>query len=267
MKRNLKLQSPDALTLKKILSSYSSLGKRVDLGDELKFYHCDQWKNSVMSPIILNQSKNWKKSLDNLELHFKNHSKKSPYDSSPYFNLIAKGKKSLPTETLKILRQHGWEPMAVKSSLNIWNHPLDLKLPRGIHIRTGSYFDAQLYPHFLKAMQKNFKASKEFMLHLNKMMKTIESNVTTVLLYSESGSCVGAGLVATKNNAAFLFCGSVNKPYRGRKLWKVLVAARQMISSSQGAKSWITTTRISQLLWQGEDTYRIHIFNKISDMN
>ena len=253
----------DLKTFDQILNSYSSLGEVVHLGTDLKFYDCNHWKNSVMSPIFINQSKNYENALLHLDSHFKKTSKKSPYNSSPYFNLLASGKGKLSPAVIRSFRLQVWQLDNVVSSLNLWNYALELKIPKEFHLRVGHYFDPQIYPHFLNAMKTNFKSSDQFMLYLNKMIKGIENETRVVLIFNDRGTCVAAGLVSTKNEGAFIFCGSIHKRYRGRNLWKVLVAARQMISAEQGAKVWITTTRVPQLLWRGDQTFRIHIFKKV----
>jgi hypothetical protein len=251
-------------SFKKIYTAYSSLGRLTKINSDLSFYHCDFWRNATMSPIFLNPSKNWKKSLINLETYFERTKNKSLYDSPPYFNLLSKGKSKLPTEIIPTFSKCGWKLNTKETSLNFWRFPLALALPKGIHLRIGNYFDREIYPHFLKAMQDNFECDRQFMSYLNKMIKGVEHDTSTTLLFNHRGSCIGAGLVATKNNSAFLYCGSINRSYRGKNLWKTLVAARQMVSGSRGAKSWITTTRVPQLLWRGDETYRVNIFTKIT---
>ena len=110
-------------------------------------------------------------------------------------------------------------------------------------------------------MEENFSCNDVFMKGLNKMLKGIEEDVITVLLF-KNNKVAGAGLVAVKNEGAYLFCGSINKSYRNKKLWKVLASARQAVSAARGAKIWITTTSTAQLLWRGDETYRISVFTK-----
>lgn len=259
-----KLATPE--TIQDILNCYSALGnKKIKIGTSFQYYDCPWWRNFVMSPIYLSKTSSLKKDLAKIEKVFKKPIPKSPYSSTdPYFNILSKGKAPLDKKFISRLEKQGWVTTSRENSLNLWNNPLELKIPKGVQVKFGNYFDPNIYPHFLKTMKENFKSSDDFMKSLNKMFKTIEDELITVLL-CKNDKVIGAGLVAVKNGGAYLFCGSINKAQRNKKLWNVLAAARQAVSAAKGAKVWVTTTSTPQLLWRGDETYRISIFNKKND--
>lgn len=201
--------------------------------------------------------------LKKLEINFKRPIQKSPYNyKNPYVNYLTVGKKPLNKKIVKDFLANGWQHFAGENSLNLWRSIIKTEIPKNIQIKSGRYFDKDIYPYFLETMKENFSVSDEFMKYLNKMLLTVEENIITVLLLKNE-QVVGAGLVAVKNEGAYLFCGSINKRYRNKKYWKVLASARQSASAMKGAKVWITTTSVPQLLWKGDETYRISHFSKM----
>ncbi len=250
-------------TIQDLLNCYSSLGsKKTKIGQSFAFYHCEYWRNFVMSPVFITSTKGWETDLPKVEKAFKTPVPKSPYNAGlPYFNLLTKGKASVDKKLIKKLEAEGWSASDYESSLNVWRRPIPLSIPKDILIKSGNYFDPEIYSEFLKTMKDNFSSSDLFMKTLNKMLKGVQENLITVLL-CHKGKTIGAVVVAVKNEGAYLFCGSINKSHRSKDLWSVLHSATQAISGARGAKIWVFTTATKQLLWRGDETYRVNIFTK-----
>lgn len=156
----------------------------------------------------------------------------------------------------------GWTVHEKPGTLNFWRHPEDAALPRGYHHAAGRYFDRRLYRDFRRAMAANFGAKTAFMEELDAMHRTIENRLRTVVLYHESGAVAGAGLVATEAPGAFLYCGSISAPHRGKGLWRALVALRQLVSTPQGAQVWATSTRVPRLMGKGDASFPLSVLVK-----
>ncbi|MBY0413445.1 MAG: hypothetical protein K2Q18_04740, partial [Bdellovibrionales bacterium] len=225
-------QLPSLESINQILDCYSSLGKKKNkIGKSFEGYNCHLWYNEVMSPIFITNPKIWTKDLKKIEAHFNKPIPKSKYSRKfPYFDLLTVGKKRVDPKLIRSLKAQGWNTAHKDNSLNLWRSPIPLELPKGVQVKFGNYFDKEMYPHFLKTMKINFKCDTFFMNSLNKMIKTIDQEVFTVLVY-KNGKVAGAGLVSVKNSGAFLFCGSIYKAYRNKNLWKVLASARQAVSA------------------------------------
>lgn len=253
---------PSKDTIQDILNCFSALGeKKFRIGTSFEFYHCPLWKNSVMSPVLITNHKNMFSDLKKLEHDYKKPIQKSPYNfKNAYVNYLTLGKAPLSKKVRQSFKEKDWLYYESEDSLNLWRSIIQTDIPKNIQIRSGRYFDPDIYPYFLETMKENFSCSDDFMKHLNKMLRTIEENIITVLLM-KNNKVIGAGLVAVKNGGAFLFCGSINKKHRNKKYWKVLASARQTLSAMKGAKVWITTTKVPQLLWRGDETYRISNFS------
>lgn len=256
-----KLATPE--TIQQILRCYSALGdKKLKIGNSFEYYDCPLWRNYIMTPIFLAKQVSWEKDLPKIESMFKKPVQKSRFNSSiPYFNLLTKGKAALDKKQISKLAKLGWTTTPLEESLNLWTKAIDLKIPKGVQIKFGNYFDPLIYPDFLKTMEDNFACDDIFMKAFNKMIKTCEEDVITILL-CKNNQTIAAGLVAVKNEGAYLFCGSINKAYRNKKLWNVLTAARQAASAARGAKVWAITTSNPHLLWRGDETYRMSYFTK-----
>ncbi len=250
-------------SIKQILDCYCALGEEhIKIGRSFEYYPCPFWRNPVMSPILITKLSHWQKDLEKVENISRISQERSKYnDKKAYFNILTNGKKKLDKDLIQRLEKLGWSTKPEDFSLNLWTSQIELNIPKGVQIKFGNYFDPDIYPHFLKTLELNFATDKSFMRIFNKMIKLIEPHVTTVLLY-KNHKVIGAGLVATKNGGAYLFCGSINKAYRNKNLWKTLAAARQSVSAAKGAKSWITCTRNPHLLWRGDKTFRISVFTK-----
>lgn len=256
-----KLPTPE--TIQKILNCYSALGnKKQKIGNSFEYYHCPLWRNSAMTPILISNQDSLIKDIKKIETIFKKPVSKSKFNSRyPYFNFLTKGKSALNKQLVLNFAEQGWKTNDYESSLNLWRNPIDLKIPKGIQIKFGNYFDTSLYPDFLKTMEDNFSCDDVFMKTFNKMIKQIERDIISVLLYKDE-QVVGAVLVAVKNGGAYLMCGSINKQFRKKKLWNVLLSAAQNISAGKGAKIWVYSTGTPELLWRGDETYRITVFVK-----
>jgi hypothetical protein len=216
-----------------------------------------------MSPVFPPPGKLSSRHLLEAERLFATFPKHHPYDSKfAYINLLG-----IPTSLrLKTFLQGakfaGWTQQPTKTALNYWNVRTPLNIPRQFSITTGRYFDPNLYRPFRKTMKQNFGTTPGFMKELDAMMKTIEPRVRTVTLIHRGGSVAAAGLVATRGEFSYLFCGSVSKAFRSRGLWHSLVAARQLISETQGANFWITTTSNPRIMNQGNGSFPMIVLRK-----
>jgi len=247
---------------KAIANCYSALGKSIPVGTSTSYFHCKYWRNPVMSPFFVREDR-LLKGFHKAEFLFKKHKPSHFYDSkSAYVNLLNIEQSNLKHPVLKKAADLEWNPSPKPNTLNGWESQLPINLPKSIHFVSGRYFDKAIYAGFLNGMTSSFNSSPQFMRQLNMMMRAIEANIRTVLLYHESGKLAGSGLVATANQGAFLFCGSIEKPFRGRGLWSNLVAIRQMISAQQGAKLWVTTTHSQRILEKGEFSYPLLTLTK-----
>ena len=248
---------------KLILLSYSSLGSRPkSISNRISFYHCHRWMNPVMSPAFLQVDDAAKKDFEAIAKHFlKGKSRGSfPYDSAqPYLNFIPKTKSHL-SRAKTLSASLGWEHLPRQDCLNAWDKALPLELPKNYYFASGRYFERPIYRAFLKTMQENFKSTPKFMIELNHMIKGIEPNLRTVIIYHSSGQIAGAGLVSTANGTSYLFCGSIMKRHRGKGLWRSLVAARQLVSLAQGSRFWITTTGNPLITKKGQYSFQVHRF-------
>ncbi|MNT01134.1 hypothetical protein D3C72_1355880 [compost metagenome] len=131
-------------------------------------------------------------------------------------------------------------------------------LPKGYSFKVGRYFDKAVYKDFVKMMKENFKTSKQFQSELDRMHRTIEENLLTVVIYNSKSKAVGAGLVVTgADRASFLYCGSISSKYRRKGLWKLLVAARQSASNTGSGHIWATTTFNSNIMFKGDYSKKI----------
>lgn len=254
---------PTSKTIQQLLNCYSALGdKKLKIGNSFEYYYCPLWRNSAMSPILISSQKSWQKDLTKIETMFKKPVAKSPFNAKyPYFNLLTNSKTPLNKKITSKLLENGWSKTNFESSLNVWRNPIKLEIPIGIQIKVGNYFDKTIYPGFLKTMEDNFSCDQVFMKTFNKTIKTIQKDVLSVLLCKDD-KVIGAVLVAVKNDGAYLMCGSINKAYRKKNLWNVLLAAAQSVSAGKGAKIWVYSTSAPQLLWRGDKTYRNSVFVK-----
>lgn len=259
MKRRL-----DAAVFSRILGCYAALGRRVPaLGAGLHHSHCERWRNATMSPFFLSSKQNLQRQLMQAESYFRRHRSKHPYDAhGAYANLLGVDAVGGDRRTASIARGLGWEVDPRPGTLNAWNNLRPVVLMKSFHLVTGRYFDRSIHRGFKKTMAENFGTKPKFLHQLDEMMRGIEERVRTVLLYHESGKIAGGGLVATREANAFLFCGSIVKPYRGKGLWNALVATRQMVSAQQGAEFWITTTRTQSILGKGDFSYPMTVLSK-----
>ena len=255
----------DPQTIQQILNCYSALGEKKNIiGNSFEYYDCPFWKNSAMTPVFVTNPNSLHEDVDKIKSMFNRPNLKSKYNATyPYFNLLTKGKKPVDKKLILKLEKQGWTTRQDEASYNFWKKQIDLKIPKGYQVKVGNYFDTAMYSGFLKTMEKNFLVDALFMKTFNKMLKTIDENVLTIHL-CKNDKVVGAGLVATKNGGAYLFCGSIHKSHRKKNLWKVLVAARQAASAAKGAKVWITLTSAPELLWRGDETFRNTVFFKKS---
>lgn len=215
-----------------------------------------------MSPFFLRAGGSLESQLARAESHFRRHGSKHPYDAAgAYVNLLGADSGRI-RRVLAAARKHGWSIDPRPNTLNIWRSRLPLVHSNSFHLTVGRYFDAAVYRGFRRTMVENFGTKPRFMRELDAMMRGVDERIRTVLLYHESGKIAGGGLVATGGPGAFLFCGSIGKAYRGKGLWTVLVAARQMVSSAQGARYWITTTRTRAILGKGECSFPLTVLTK-----
>lgn len=211
---------------------------------------------SLSSPLTLDQ-------LRKVEAAHDLTGKRYPYDHpKAYFNLLRGRGVPPPAPSLRIAREAGWELSKDTSILNYWQSPQPFVLPAGISLQIAPYFDASAYRLYLRLMRENFRVSRKFMKELDAIMETIEPHVTTVNLLNRHHQPVASGLVATRNHHAFLFCGSVHRRHRGQGLWRVLVAARQMVSAAQGARHWVTTTRNPRIQHKGDRSFEVLVLTK-----
>ncbi|MEA9356276.1 hypothetical protein SHI21_08685 [Bacteriovorax sp. PP10] len=215
-----------------------------------------------MTPVMISNQKSWEKDIPKIETMFKKPVSKSPFNAKyPYFNLLTKGNAPVDKKIILKLKNEGWSTNVHESSLNFWRNPINLEIPKGIQVKIGNYFDKSIYPGFLKTMEDNFSCDDVFMKTFNKMMKNVEKDVLSVLI-CKNDKVLGAVLIAVKNSGAYLMCGSINKAYRKKNLWNVLLASAQSASVGKGAKFWVYSTNAPQLLWRGDETYRNTVFIK-----
>jgi hypothetical protein len=225
---------------KQILAAYSSLGDRPKgTPKSLHYFLCWRWGNPVMSPVFPSSIELKVGHLEDVDSIFKKLRKNHFYDSKfAYLNSLVKPSKQFQ----KSAKEINWEIFDSTSTLNYWDKKNPLKLSKEYSIWSGHYFEPKIRKLFRQEMKKNFPLNNFFMKELEAMIKLKESNIRTVLIMHKSGVVAASGLTATHNKSCFLFCGSVNKRFRGKGLWKNLVAARQIISETQGAAFWVTTT-------------------------
>ncbi len=216
-----------------------------------------------MSPVFVRANGLSKTHLLGAEKLFASLSRFHPYDSRfAYINLLGKDSSPIVKAAFKTAKDAGWGVNPNRASLNYWEERLPLDLPKSFSIISGRYFDRNLYKPFLRTMKQNFEVSAGFMKELDAMMKRIEPRIRTVALIHRSGKVAAAGLSATRDGRCFLFCGSVSKPFRGKGLWRQLVAARQMISETQGAAFWITTTTNPRIVDKGDGSIPVIAIKK-----
>lgn len=197
------------------------------------------------------------------ESYFHRHKPKHPFDNiGAYINLLGVDSGDQAHRAIATARKLNWDVDLRPNTLNVWESRRPLSLAKSFHLVIGRYFDKAVYRGFRKTMVENFGTKPKFMRELDIMMRGIDERVRTVLLYHETGKIAAGGLVATNLHGAFLFCGSVGKPYRGKGLWNSLVAARQLVSACQGAKCWITTTRTKRILGKGEFSFPLAVISK-----
>lgn len=247
----------------KINQCYSSLGRHIpSLGTSISHFHCERWRNSVMSPFFLKPG-NIKSQLGRAESYFQRHRPKHSFDAAgAYINLLGVDSSDQNNRLLVSARRFDWKVDTRPNTLNVWENQRSLALAKSFHLVIGRYFDKAVYRGFRNTMVENFGTKPKFMHELDTMMRGIEERVKTVLLYHEGGMIAGGGLVATNAHGAFLFCGSVGKRFRGKGLWNALVSARQMVSADQGANFWITTTRTKRILGKGDFSFPLAVLSK-----
>lgn len=254
----------DSALWAKINQCYSALGRRMpSLGEDISHFHCERWRNSVMSPFFLKSPRNWTIQLRRAESYFQRHGPKRPFDAAgAYINLLDVDPGHRNSLLLAAARRLDWKVDIRPNTMNVWENQRPLVLAKSFHLVIGRYFDRAAYRGFRNTMVENFGTKPKFMHELDVMMQGIEERVRTVLLYHEGGMIAGGGLVATNAHGAFLFCGSVGKRFRGKGLWNALVSARQMVSAGQGAKCWITTTRTKGILGKGDFSFPLTVLSK-----
>lgn len=249
--------------MKKIQACYAGLGTGVSIhGTGLSYYHCRRWRNATMSPVFVPTGADLMESLPLLEKHFARRRAAYRYDQPAYAVLLGVSLKEARARLPKSALDQGWKVKETPGTLNFWGSRERIGLPRGFHFASGRYFDVKIHRGFLRMMRANFHSTPGLMRELDGMCKLIEPNLRSVLIYHESGAVAGAGLVATKGSGAFLFCGSIAARFRGKGLWRKLVALRQTISSEQGARYWVTSTRVARIMGKGDLSFPLAILTK-----
>lgn len=184
---------------------------------------------------------------------FENHSPRLAVFEDSYYNLQSIDRR---------MQKQGWQKHSGAYWLNVWKQPLPVKIPKGFYFKAGPYFEKALYKDFRKMMRENFGTSLKFLRELDKMHRLIQDQLRSVVIYNSKSQPVGAGLVATGSKGSFLYCGSINKKYRRKGLWKLLVAARQSISNSGPDHMWATSTFNPNIFEKGDLSRKIVFYHK-----
>jgi len=249
----------------KISRCYEGLGAQTYIRNaDISYFLCPFWRNSVMTPIFINQTQFDSKLLVMIENYFKRNIFKDPFCSNmPYLNLVQDSYFDLNKIRVQV-KNGGWNyrqknPMWVC----VWEKPMPLQIPKGYSFRVGKYFDPELYKDFHKIMRETFMSSDIFMANLDKLHRKINQNVHLVIIYNSKSIAVGGGLVASGKHGSYLYCGAISKRYRRRGLWKFLVAARQSVSMKSLDHAWVMTTRHLHLTKSSDWSRKMLTLSKI----
>lgn len=259
----------DTKKIRRIKQCYSGLGLlEKALPRHVDLYHCNHWRNGVMSPNFLAKKTISTDDLSALEKYFQKNKVKGPYETNtPRFAILQDSyydRKRIE----KQIKKKSWTKLSGSNeTINVWENPLPISLPKGYFFKVGRYFDKSVYKDFVRMMNEGFGRDKKFQNELDKMHRVIEENLLTVVIYNSKSKPVGAGLVVTgKDRASYLYCDAISKKYRRRGLWKLLVAIRQSVSNSGPGHIWAMTTFNPNIMNQGDFSRKIVRYYKEIDV-
>jgi hypothetical protein len=247
------------MDIKDISNCYAGLGERGSLKSrKLSFFDAPYWRNPVISPIFLTETPKSTREFKILESWFKSHSPVSPYDvSAPYLSILKHPQVQLST-VRELAKQAGWDSQKTKEvRVLYWEKPQLLALPSSVHLEAGSVLNKRLLFFFKEALFENFKRNdySKFWRALHRLLMERAQWTTIVRLVNQKGDTIACGLVSHRETEAYLFCGSVNRRYRNKGYWRHLVAARQAVSYSNGARNWVLETSNPYLIQSKAKSY------------
>ena len=250
--------------LEQIRNCYQGLGKKTIIGSSgLFFYCCHRFRNPTIAPIFLTKKKLSTQNLADIEQHISDNPLNAKYDTNtahisvikdPYFGSDVKA----------VLKSSGWKNSTKSQGwINIWTEATKLEIPNGFYFKVGHFFEPSLHRDFCKMQRLNFGTDRKFDAEFDRWHRTLGKEIMLVVIYNSRNKPVGAGLVAKGGNqTSFLYSGSIDKRYRNKGLWKLLLAARQSLSNTGSGHLWVLFSRNPHISRKGQIVRKLHTFTK-----
>lgn len=227
-----------AKTMGLLRRCYQVIGKEHRLPSP-HFWHAEipHWENFLMSPILaLPQAKlkELARLLPQWEKHVHHH-QAAPYWT--FFGRLSPLESRIRTE----LKTQGWKEFKPGRQGNLLTRKILLNLPRGFRLDIGLPTEKSYFREFENSGSTNFNTSDEFHQRFVPLFRTHPDRFRLVIIRNRQGKAAATGIVANHQGYGFFLSGAVYPQYRGKGLWRQLVAARQATDPTSHTWYYFTT--------------------------
>lgn len=244
---------------------FSGLGVRPgDLPEGFSLFRCEGWGGPSMSPVFILNADIGLRNLDRFLDRFPDWGDESRHSwKAAYLNLLRGEGEADQSALIEELHRKGWETR-LSSHYGIWTKPLPLILPAGFSMEMAQFFAAgALMSEFWRLQRACFDCMKpSFRGELKRSLLKNPNPTTMVLLRNWERKVVAAGLVNAADGHGYLFCGCVDPAFRGRGLWKALIAARMLATMASGTRVWLFSTSNPALIGRAEHNLQVEILRQ-----
>jgi GNAT superfamily N-acetyltransferase len=217
---------------------YQVIGKDAPLPSS-RFWHFEipNWENYLMSPILSREAAGAAEFERTLR-HWEHHLALS--STPPYWTFF--GKLS-PTESRirTELKKRGWAEFRPGRQGNLLTRKLPLDLPRGFRLDIGLPTERAYFREFESSGAVNFNTGDAFHQRFMPLFRAYPDRFRLVLIRNREGKPAASGIVANHAGYGFFLSGAVYPRYRGKGLWRQLVAARQATDENTHTWYYFTT--------------------------
>lgn len=231
-------------------AGHRSRGKAQGFDD----FVCPFFPNPFPSPVFFRGRTLTERHLRGLERLF---GRRAP----PYFNVVA-GTWAEVDRIGAQARSFGWRRKH-RSTINIWTRPVRARVPAGFETVEGDYFDEAVNRPYRRLMRDVNRVGRPMMKKILRYQREVRGAGYLVVI-QKSGRPVAVGAVTLAGRNAHFFAGCVLRGYRGRGLWRVLVAERQRVTHRLGARRWFMTTGNPRIAGKAHRTLKMDDFARAS---
>ncbi len=239
--------------LKKGISTFRFYGDRPSsFPEKFSFYHVKGFLEPETSPVFLNPGEELhKEDIEYLMTYFKDHASSS-YDSKlPYLSLLNDlNDPALDRANEETLKAAGWEILH-DECMNIWTWARPFNLPEGLRLKITPYHDDKSKDEFAELVKEGFDVDRSVLKEMEDRFPDHLNKTYLVLLYDKEDRLLAGGSCLNIEEASFLYWVTVKKEYRRKGYWRLLLAARQVITQGEDV-FWINTTSTAQVKAKGD---------------